>query len=153
MGRGSSPQPRYSAVRAGLARRVHRHPSAPGVGVLWALAFPRSTAQSKSQGACVVLRPSGGRLGPENWGWVPLCCDFKSPGFVSPGVLDCWRHKGGNQGWAGQACGRGLGAWPDPLGLTKPVPQAFRLEPWAAGSRPNLSSRAGVASVALQAVL
>lgn len=41
-------------MHAGPAQIGHRHLSAPGEGILWALAFPGSMANAKGEGTCVA---------------------------------------------------------------------------------------------------
>lgn len=131
VGTGSSPGP-------GTERYMRGLPSGPtdtpglleaswGPGISW----KHSTFQVGGRlcGSQAVVRPAGA----EDRGGS-LCCDFKSPGLVSPRVLDGWRREGGNQGWAGQACGRGFGCLARPPGVGTACPSGLRLEPWATGS-------------------
>lgn len=145
----------------GMARYMWGRPGAcTGIPVLLGLGGPvgpgisqkHSTVQMGGSlcGSQALMRQAGAR---ELGGGSPSAVTSRAQALSLQGSLIAGSTRVATRAVQGRPAAGASGAWMDPLGLTKPVPQAFRLEPWASGSRPNLSSRAEVASVALLAVL
>lgn len=138
-------------VGAGPAQ-TPRHPSAPGEGVWWALAFPGSMANAKGAGGgggdCGLRTSLGPSCREHEAGWelkvgpTPSCVWSQALSSQGPEGAPHWKAG------PGRSAGGGLGCSAlDPPGVGKVLRPSLQLGPWAPGANTAVS-RAGVAAAA-----